>query len=661
MNTKYKFFYTLFACSFLYATNNLIAQERTYYHNGHISISALEENIALENFVKSKENKKNYKSATSAACPTIIINTLPFFDDFIQETSFYPDCSKWQDDQVTISKNAGYNQRTIGVATFDGLNAAGRPYNQMANPGQSASADTLTSQPIDLSNYNNANSLFLSFFVQPQGLGDRPEVSDSLFLEFKDSNNQWHKMNAFAGVSPAIGINDMPEFSDEMIQVKDDFLHSEFQFRFRNIGNISGNNDLWHIDYVYLDANRLPTNTLNFPDVAFTDIPVPAIKRYTAMPWNHFRDTMLNDTVIMRNWNLGTESGTLDRQYDIINQTSGQSILSMPMPALTYNPSPNNNDSTIREVSNPFTNFTLTDSCTLLSTYTILNPTDFQNNPIFALNDTVRRQTRLHNYFAYDDGTAESRVIAERTGTTVAVEFRSTVEDTLRGVYIHLPYYQNRNSENDHINVKVWIGGLNSEVFSRDFYRLRYSDYRDGFHYVEFTDFAGVPTPIYLPANIDFYVGWQQSSTVSVPIGLDRNSDASNYTYIYTGADWEPMEVKGSIMLRPFLSMDPTQDPLNVAEMPSLDLAQMPNFKIYPNPHTNAYQSLQLEWLSAQEYPTNIIIYNSLGQVIMQENITILEHEIYTMQLPTLHTGMYFVQVHTNEQKVYAQPLQIMR
>ena len=654
--TKYKFLFTLTACALLQVTSNLFAQEKITVNNGSLSIGANLDNPILIDFSQNKEN--TLKTTSAAACPTVTVS-LPFFDDFVQEDSYFPNCDKWQDDQVVITKNAAYNPRTIGTATFDGLNSAGKPYNQLANPNQANSADTLTSQLIDLSSYTNASNVYLSFFYQPQGLGDRPEIGDSLFLEFKDINGDWHKMQSYEGVNSAnFGVNDSPEFTPDMFIIENDFLHSEFQFRFRNIGSINGNNDNWHIDYVYLDANRRDGD-FYFTDVAFTDVPVSPLKRYSAMPWNHFRDSMLNDTLVMRNWNLSNISGTLDREYTIVNQTNNNIILSTPMPAITYSPSPNANDLTTGGFINSLNSFTPTDSCTLLSTYTILNPTDFQNNPIFALNDTVKKETRLHNYFAYDDGTAESRIIAERIGTKVAVEFKTTVEDTLRGIYFHLPYYLNRNAENDYINVKVWLANKDTEVFSRDIYRLRYSDYRNGFHYVELTDFEGNPTPVYLPENMNFYIGWEQASTVSVPVGFDRNNDASQYTYVYTGAGWENVELNGAIMIRPFLSLSGNDNPVGIDHISEVE-ANKASFKLYPNP-TSSYQILNMEWLLNNENPSYIAVYNTLGQCVHQANISSFEQgETLQIELPKLTTGMYFVRVSSTTNKTYAQALKII-
>ncbi|GIS08032.1 MAG: hypothetical protein CM15mP112_01440 [Flavobacteriales bacterium] len=76
------------------------------------------------------------------------------------------------------------------VATFDGLDSNGFAYSiNISNP--EGYADTLMSLEIKM---NNIDSAYFLFYYQPQGLGDAPEVSDSLILEFKNNNNIWKKV-----------------------------------------------------------------------------------------------------------------------------------------------------------------------------------------------------------------------------------------------------------------------------------------------------------------------------------------------------------------------------------------------------------------------------------------------------------------------------------
>jgi hypothetical protein len=54
--------------------------------------------------------------------------TLPFIDDFSQHY-FYPNENKWVDYNVYVNSSYPVNPISYGVATFDGLDSIGYPYN----------------------------------------------------------------------------------------------------------------------------------------------------------------------------------------------------------------------------------------------------------------------------------------------------------------------------------------------------------------------------------------------------------------------------------------------------------------------------------------------------------------------------------------------------
>ncbi|MCQ2284941.1 MAG: T9SS type A sorting domain-containing protein [Bacteroidales bacterium] len=125
---------------------------------------------------------------------------LPFIDDFSNYTG-YPDANKWLDRQAFINNTFPVVPPTLGVATLDALNSAGRIYAHAERTP--FHADTLTSLPIRLdSNFTLhrpmrvEDSLYFSFYYQPGGacqtypavgwerIGDAPETGDKLVLEF---------------------------------------------------------------------------------------------------------------------------------------------------------------------------------------------------------------------------------------------------------------------------------------------------------------------------------------------------------------------------------------------------------------------------------------------------------------------------------------------
>jgi len=103
---------------------------------------------------------------------------LPFLDDFYYaSTNNYADQTLWQDSLAYINTGFPIAPPSIGVATFDGLNRHGYPYNIAGAPdlNNSAAADTLTSRPINLfvtsssQTLTPADKIGLSFYYPARG------------------------------------------------------------------------------------------------------------------------------------------------------------------------------------------------------------------------------------------------------------------------------------------------------------------------------------------------------------------------------------------------------------------------------------------------------------------------------------------------------------
>ena len=124
------------------------------------------------------------------------LDSTPMLADTIVSyaTIYYASISpklKWLDNYAFINTTFPINPITVGVATLDGLNEKGLPYNNTVINAY-GDADVLTSKPIDLSGLHNDSLVYLSFFVQAEGLGDKPNINDSLVLEFKNEyEDQW--------------------------------------------------------------------------------------------------------------------------------------------------------------------------------------------------------------------------------------------------------------------------------------------------------------------------------------------------------------------------------------------------------------------------------------------------------------------------------------
>ncbi len=117
--------------------------------------------------------------------------SLPFFDHFKTPGPF-PNRQRWMEKTVFVNNGFGYFPPDQGVATFDALDSTGSIYgNATSAPFR---ADRLTSRPLRMDSIFSPvpqkltpdDSVYLSFYYQPQGYGDAPEESDSLILVFHE-------------------------------------------------------------------------------------------------------------------------------------------------------------------------------------------------------------------------------------------------------------------------------------------------------------------------------------------------------------------------------------------------------------------------------------------------------------------------------------------
>ena len=114
---------------------------------------------------------------------------LPFFDDFSQ-SNLYPDSTKWTDNNVLVNDGFPLCPPNRNVVTFDVLDANGRVYDYAIS--NAFVAEYFTSARIRLDSImepepkalSPADSVYFSFYYQPQGHGNPPEPHDSLVLQF---------------------------------------------------------------------------------------------------------------------------------------------------------------------------------------------------------------------------------------------------------------------------------------------------------------------------------------------------------------------------------------------------------------------------------------------------------------------------------------------
>jgi hypothetical protein len=558
--------------------------------------------------------KREYKGSVA---DTI---ALPFFDDF-SEVSVSPDPGKWSDESVFINNTYTVDQITTGVATLDALDNTGRLYE--AASSFVFEADRLTSQPINL-NLAASDSIRLSFYYQPGGLGDVPEENDSLILQFyAPAEEKWYPAwkatgGSYSGFKPVI------------LRIENSrFLRKGFRFRFISFASLSanlsepsmtGNCDQWNIDYILLDKYRNDEDTV-FQDVAFRSNHRSLLNNHEAMPLKQFQKVALlemgssipmhyrNNDIIVRNvtrnfeiWDVYRNSLAKSISAGAINVEPGTNVDDSA--DLIYTFSTDNNDSALFRV----TSWLITD---------VFDPKD---------NDTVVYYQKFGNYFAFDDGTSEGGYGVNGLGSRnamVAYRFKSFMEDTIRAVQICFnDSYMNANQRT--FDLMVWddIGGMPGNVlYSQEKALVRQGDAINGFYTYHLRDAIMV--------DDIFYVGWKQITETFLNAGLDINTPHDGKQFYWINGNWIHSGVSGSLMIRPV-----TGAPLATA-IEDVPYRNRTNLHFYPNPASDFITIDETEIVLTGKIQVSIVDLH--GREVLKVPLS------ERIDISSLHEGMYII------------------
>ena len=495
---------------------------------------------------------------------------LPFFDDFSGK-SYFPDPEKWLDDYVFINNTYSDKQISFGIATFDALDNNGRLYETASS--YLFKSDQLTSQPLNL-NYLPEDNIWLSFFYQAGGLGDSPELNDSLTLQFlAPEENKWYSVWKAEGTTDQV-------FKPAIFRINDTrFLKTGFQFRFTNYASLSpnqndpsmvGNCDHWNVDYVMIDKNRNAGDTI-FPDVAFT-LPIRSVlKNHEAIPWKQYREIELQEmgsSVPIHYRNNDTITRNVTRNFEIwdvytnsvsyifsAGATNINSLTSVDYNAdIVYSFNSTNNDSALFRIT------------------ALLKTDEFDPKE----NDTMVYFQTFKNYFAFDDGTAEAGYGINGLGSRNAMfayRFRSFIEDTLRAINICFnDSYKDANKRA--FDLMVWDdnNGIPGNVlYTQEEVMVEQGQNINGFYTYKIPDMV--------PVNDIFYVGWRQRSESFLNAGLDVNTPNAGKQFYWLNGQWQQSQVAGSVMIHPVVG-----DALKITSIDDIIYKSKKLTRIWPNP-----------------------------------------------------------------------------
>ena len=528
------------------------------------------------------------------------------------------------------------NPYTIGVATFDGLNEQGNPYNNSSASVQGG-CDTLTSYPINMytkpqgGTYSLSDSIVLSFYYEKKGLGDAPEVADSLLLDFYNPttglwSRQWGVAGGTAGGQDTV-------FNLVNITLNNSVFYQDgFQFRFRSYGAQTGNLDLWHLDYVRLRAAyNTVTGQLDtlLRDVAFIKPIGSLINGYTSIPWDHFKtlstadqQDLINDSLKVNyrvNDDTPNDVGFNTRIFDYtgayvsgFGQTNGNIFPNRP------------NNINLAYTSPLDSIFPLSTSITDDSTFFIVK-SYFSNSASFTgvrENDTVYYKQEFYNYYSYDDGSAEVAYdLINATNGKLAMKFDIIKPDTLRAIRFYFTQ-QGANVSNNLFTIKVW-SSLSPET-------LLYQESNQKPSYInEVNGYSTYVLDQIVPVSGVIYIGFQQILPAGLHLGFDRNTTSNTKMFYNIGGSWNNVGVaNGTFMIRPVMG-----DTNLFAGVQDIDFnAQI---VVYPNP-TKGVINIQS---SNRFNPHTVELYTIEGLLI--------ERRVYTSSLDYsgLSSGVYLLKV----------------
>jgi hypothetical protein len=568
------------------------------------------------------KSRASTKDITAQNLRTAVLS-LPFFDDFSQSSST-PDPGRWAiGNGVLVSNQFAINPPSFNVATFNGVNGAGIAYNTLDSLA-AGPADTLMSNEIDLSGYTPSSNIFLSFWYESGGLGEKPEAGDVMILQFKNASGVWKEKIRLAGEK-------LNAFKQSILPVdSSQYLHSAFQFRFINFSKLSGNFDTWHIDYIYLNNNRHSADTI-FTDIAISRPPfsvsingqdtfqtASVLKRYTSMPKNQFivnPEAELADSVMVTINNL-------NNQFNFYNKTI---YITPPNQTVTKNhfiAANKRQDSLgVKILPGWFTNdtsaYTLKYKFQLSYNFTSTRP---EMVVPFQANDTITGSTVLHNYFAYDDGSAEYTIALNQKFGKVAYRYIMNTPDTLSDIEIHFPFSV-KNVEGQNFNLMLWKklrNGQDSFLLRRPV-TLKYNG-------TGFTRYL-MDSTVRFVLKDTFYIGWEQTADYPLRIGFDENTRSMNHVFVNLAGTWTPFDLfEGSIMMRPLFRSN-----IKTASEEDIYASQ---YKIYPNPGSG---KVYLEGAAEKVY-----VYDLTGS--LKSEITLVPGDLHEFDL-SLKPGMYLLRI----------------
>lgn len=632
--------------------------------------------LQFDPVIREKSREYRMLKASGLKEDTIPVS-LPFFDDF-SKGGIYPSPDRWIDRYAYVNTDYPVYPVNIGAVTLDAINDSGNMYRDAIPGPQAFIADHLTSRYIRLDSVftpvpralTPADSVYLSFYYQPQGRGLFPNSTDSLVLQFlvepaHDSitptdtipiPDRWANIWSAPGSAlDTFYLENKTYFKQVLIPVTDTvFFRKTFRFCFFNYVSLASsalpswqsNCDQWNIDNIYLAAGRNRYDTL-LPELRFIERVPSMLKRNTSMPYSQYKNdptSEMNDTldVLMSNRDILNHNSTYG--YTVSSLTGGfyksynggQHVI-QPFYQYGYE--------TYIPFAHPPVEFLLpvgpSDSAAFGIVHTV---TSIDAGPVYG--DTIRGFQYLYNYYSYDDGTPEAGYGLKGAQAQMAYRFKlNQSPDTLRAVSIFFNRTLSKANQ-QFFYLTVWNDN-NGKPGDTVYSRLAYPWYTDTLN--KFYTYH-LEKPVRISGY--FYVGTIQTTDDNLNIGYDRyNNSQENLFYNATG-EWQNSSYSGSLLVHPIVGK-----PIPVG-IPDIRM-KAGQLLLYPNPCYGG--TVRLSVPGVDLFPgTNegweVRIFNLIGKTLLAAPCS------GTVDISRFSSGLYIVLLQNRERsRIYSGKLLIGR
>lgn len=492
-------------------------------------------------------NREQANQITQRKAATTDTLELPFRDD-LASSLVSVSSDRWlESGDVFVDPSIAINPPNLHVASMDGLKANGDPYNAAGGLGQ---GDALSSKPIRLGGLGQGDSVYLSFYWELSGLGEMPESTDKLVLQFKSQEGIWNDVFTIDATTPTPA----PYFQQTFIKLAPEYLYDGFQFRWVTFCDLNGRFDVWNLDYVYLDKNRSAL-TKGIHDSGLSNYPGAIFNNYYSVPIQHLRQ---NPEVFLNPHGNAIRFQSLKNTLPNTNYQFSSRLIAMENGEVISTLHNNTAFSTSNYIGTlqlqaveptliaDFSEDNLIDSL-------VINWQTYSSDPDqdYFDNDTVNAQYFLQNYYALDDGTAEFAGGAKSNGAQVAMKYGIAVEgQRLTHIDICFVNYEGASSPVS-LDLIVWkhgFNGLPGQELSRTYAILAKQDSLNAFTSYRLDQFDVI--------NEDtIFIGYEHREDANVFIGIDRNTNFGSFLYSKTSeqseSEWKKNTNVGTPMIRP--------------------------------------------------------------------------------------------------------------